>query len=206
MTALYVLLGAVTVLGILLGAAMIVGKALSGTTDPRFDQDQDRIPEPATPETLEFFARNATTLLAEFDENDHCIAEGWATWSEPSKWRQRRCRHQTSAAVPVNDHCPQAYSTCERCGVRVQFFSVGTHRYGGYSKAVFDAYATTKAERALAAKIRRQLEENPRGPLLVTQPELDRLRESFGVTAWNPYGSLGTVSGMSLQLEDDVAN
>lgn len=41
MTILYVFLAAVTVLGILLGAAMIVGKALSGTTDPRFDQHPD---------------------------------------------------------------------------------------------------------------------------------------------------------------------
>lgn len=80
-------------------------------------------------------------MEALFDENDHCVSPGWATYGLAQSWRRRiHRRHRTSAPTPPNDYCPASMSRCDVCDVALSYFDVGRHRFGSYRKHVFDAY------------------------------------------------------------------
>ncbi len=79
-------------------------------------------------------------VQATFDQNDHCVTDGWATWAEFCRgkglryWWHRRHGHNW-----VTHH--DAYSGYRHCtcGRSEHWYADGHHRYGSYDRWAWEA-------------------------------------------------------------------
>ena len=86
---------------------------------------------------------------ATFNENDHCLTAGWATYHKPADLGHRldrlACRilgHRYSVMMPIDPsgHSPSCYQQCLRCTNFLKWFVVGQHRFGSVNADVWAAW------------------------------------------------------------------
>ena len=69
---------------------------------------------------------------AVFNDNDHCVQSGWATYQRRKVvWRCKRGHTLPPEPEPSNGIAPACYATCPKCGAPLKWFVCGQHRYGG---------------------------------------------------------------------------
>jgi len=76
-------------------------------------------------------------ITAHFDQNDHALNSGWATYHRKLGWRRMVCMFRHAHLPPPavqNGYSPSGMARCTRCHSWLKWFAVGQHRYGGMNR------------------------------------------------------------------------
>jgi hypothetical protein len=80
--------------------------------------------------------------VASFDERNHCVDEGWATWQPRPMFRFRfQCwlgRHAWPLWTPHDGLSSNNTHRCTRCHAFLGWFIDGQHRYGSLNRYFAD--------------------------------------------------------------------